>query len=50
MTLNEVYKQARTLNPNERKMLVDLSDAAPPRKLSELRGLGWALWQDVDLH
>lgn len=52
MTLIEVYEQAQSLDPADRKtlvkMLVDSLDSSPRRKLSELRGLGAHIWQGVD--
>jgi hypothetical protein len=55
MTLAELLEQAKTLPPHERKelakLLIDSLDVAPPtrkRRLSELRGLGKDLWQNVD--
>ncbi len=55
MTVAEVLQQAKALSPRERKELIksllDLlaADAqGPKRRLSELRGLGKAIWQDVD--
>lgn len=57
MTMADILQQARTLSGPERRELVkllvdllDVSEAIPPqpRRLSELRGLGKALWKGVD--
>ena len=55
MTVAEIMQQAQTLSPQERKELVKLlvdsievRQAGPPRRLSELRGLGKDIWQDID--
>ena len=52
MTLSEIYEQAQQLNSNERKtlmkMLMDSFETDPHHKLSELRGLGAEIWQDID--
>ena len=54
MTIAEILEQARTLTPQEQKELakllidmMDLAPATPPRRLSELRGLGKAIWQGI---
>jgi hypothetical protein len=57
MTIAEILQQAKTLNVQERKELVkllvdslDVPEAVPPqqRRLSELRGLGKEIWEDID--
>lgn len=55
MTLAEIIQQAKTLTPEERKeltkLLIDMMDAGQPpaqRRLSELRGLGKEIWQEID--
>ena len=55
MTVAEVLEQARALSPLERKelakLLIDLlgvETPSPKRRLSELRGLGKEIWQDID--
>ena len=56
MTLLEVLNAARQLSVEERKELVkqlvdtlDIQESSPQkRRLSELRGLGKELWQDID--
>ena len=57
MTMAEILQQAKTLSGQERKELVkllvdslDVPEAAlrQQRHLSELRGLGKAIWEDVD--
>lgn len=55
MTITEILEQAKTLSPQERKELtkllidmMDVSSAEPIRRLSELRGLGKDIWQDID--
>ena len=55
MTVAEVLEQARALSPQERielaKLLIDLlgvDTSSPQRRLSELRGLGKEIWQDID--
>lgn len=57
MTIHDILKQAQALSPQERKELVKLLvdsisvEASPitrPRRLSDLRGLGREIWQDID--
>ena len=55
MSVAEVLQQAKALSPSERKELIksllDLLAADAQglkRRLSELRGLGKEIWQDVD--
>jgi hypothetical protein len=57
MTIAEILQQAKTLSGQERKELVkslvdslEMSEAAPcqQRRLSELRGLGKEIWEDID--
>jgi hypothetical protein len=55
MTIIEIMQQAQTLSPQERKELVKLlvdslevKEARPQRRLSELRGLGKDIWQGID--
>jgi len=55
LTITEILEQAKTLSPQERKELtkllidmMDVSSAEPIRRLSELRGLGKDIWQDID--
>lgn len=56
MTITEILEQAKMLSPQERKELakllidiVDLPPTQPKRQLSELRGLGKDIWQDIDV-
>ena len=55
MTLAEVLQQARTLSQGQQKELIKsliellAADAQPrQRRLSELRGAGKEIWQDID--
>lgn len=52
MTLEEIYERAQALDADERKtlvkMLVDSFDPIPRHKLTELRGLGAEIWQEID--
>ena len=55
MTVNELLEQAKTLTIHERKelakLLIDTLEvvpSSPRRRLSELRGLGKEIWEDVD--
>lgn len=54
MTVTEILEQAKALTPAERKelakQLIDTLDIGirPQRRLSELRGLGKAIWDGVD--
>jgi hypothetical protein len=55
MTVTEIMQQAQALSPQERKELVKLlidslevRQTEPRRRLSELRGLGKEIWQDID--
>lgn len=55
MTITEILEQAKALSPQERKELtkrlidmMDVTSAEPTRHLSELRGLGKTIWQDID--
>ena len=57
MTFAEILQQAKTLSRPERKELVkllvdslDVPEAVPrqQRRLSELRGLGKEIWEDID--
>lgn len=56
MTVAEIIEQAKTLNVQERKLLVkmvvdtlDVAETLPrQRRLSELRGLGKEVWEGID--
>lgn len=55
MTVADIMQQAQALSPQERKELVkllidslDVRQAGPRRRLSELRGLGKEIWQGID--
>ena len=55
MTVADVLQEAKALSPHEQKelikSLIDLLGAdvqGSKRRLSELRGLGKDIWQDVD--
>ncbi|NPV68435.1 MAG: hypothetical protein HPY64_14930 [Anaerolineae bacterium] len=57
MTISEIVKQAQALSQQDRKelikLLIDSLDVETPpalrrRRLSELRGLGKEIWQDID--
>ena len=55
MTVAEVLEQVKALSPEERNELanlliglVDLDTTSLQRRLSELRGVGKEIWQDVD--
>lgn len=55
MTIHDIMEQAQALSPQERKELVKLLvesisvEASRPRRLSDLRGLGREIWQDIDV-
>ncbi len=57
MTISKIMKQAQALSRRDRKelvkLLIDSLDvetvpATHRRRLSELRGLGKEIWQDID--